>query len=204
MNRMEISPWLMEKIQIGETVLFLGAGAARGAKSPSGATALTGFELRDRLSDKFLGGKLKEKSLVQVADYAKYDAGLSEVQSFIGSLFMDLEPADFHLLIPTFRWLAIITTNYDLVIEKAYERCSARLQTPARIIRDGDNFGRKNQRSKCSTISEAARMHSNSWGRKASANPRQRRICKVQVQPCQSIWPFGRVGQRIPHNLLRL
>ena len=31
-----LSPWLIEKIQSGEAILFLGAGASKGAKDSSG------------------------------------------------------------------------------------------------------------------------------------------------------------------------
>jgi hypothetical protein len=96
--------------------------------------------LRDAISDQFLGGEEKQKSLVQVADYAKHEAGLPEVQQFIKKKFFPLYPSDFHKLIPTFRWHSIFTTNYDLVIERAYASCSSRMQELAPIIRDGDNF----------------------------------------------------------------
>ena len=50
-----------------------------------------------------------------VADYARHEASLGKVQALIRSIFLELKPADFHLKIPTFRWRAIVTTNYDLV-----------------------------------------------------------------------------------------
>ena len=37
---------------------------------------------------------------------------------FIKDYFEDIEPSDFHKLIPTFTWRALFTTNYDLLIEK--------------------------------------------------------------------------------------
>jgi hypothetical protein len=51
-----LSPWALEKIQRGEAILFLGAGATKGAKGHDGKTALSGKELKDKLCDKFLGG----------------------------------------------------------------------------------------------------------------------------------------------------
>jgi tetratricopeptide (TPR) repeat protein len=132
--------WIVDKIQSGDAVLFLGAGAIKGAVGRNGSSALSANELKDKLSDRFLSGKQKDKSLVQVADYAKYESSIPEVQCFIKSLFEELEPADFHFIIPTFRWRAIITTNYDLVIERTYDKSRDRLQNLAVIIRDGDKF----------------------------------------------------------------
>jgi len=143
MSTINISPWLKEKIQSGEVILFLGAGATIGAKKSDGSKALTGNELRDAISDKFLGGRKKDWPLNRVADYAKNQAGLSEVQHLIKELFDDLIPSDFHKLITRFRWFSIVTTNYDLVIEKAYELEVEKLQNIAALVSDGDNFSAK-------------------------------------------------------------
>lgn len=53
-------------------------------------------------------------------------------------LFGPLQPAYFHLLIPLFRWFSIVTTNFDLVVERAYFQSLAGLQTLSPIIQDGD------------------------------------------------------------------
>src|ERR1039458_4235879 len=45
---------------------------------------------------------------------------------------MPFEPADFHLFIPQFRWRAIATTNFDLIVERAYASASTRLQNPVK------------------------------------------------------------------------
>ncbi|MDL1985673.1 MAG: hypothetical protein LWX54_16090, partial [Deltaproteobacteria bacterium] len=66
-----LSDWLIEKIQNGEAILFLGAGATIGAASTKSGKAVNGNELRDLISDKFLGGKKKDWPLSRVADYAK-------------------------------------------------------------------------------------------------------------------------------------
>ena len=135
-----IKPWILEKIAQGKAVLFLGAGASFGSKGDKGELPFSGFSLRDALADQFLGGEEKHKALVQVADYAKHEAGLLEVQQFIKKKFYPLKPADFHKIIPTFRWHSIFTTNYDLILERAYSDCKNRQQELAPIIRDGDNF----------------------------------------------------------------
>lgn len=139
----KLSDWIVEKISKGEVILFLGAGATKGAIGPNGEQALSGDELKVRLSDAFLGGKKKDRPLTEVADYAKNDSSLIEVQKLVGRLFEPLRPATFHSLIPAFRWHAIVTTNYDLVVERAYELSSAPLQRLSKIIRDGDDFFEK-------------------------------------------------------------
>jgi len=136
----EVSSWMIDKITKGDAILFLGAGAAYGALDKNQKASISGNELRDRLSDKFLGGKEKSKALVQIADYAKSEANIKEVQSFIKKQFQNLQPALFHKLIPTFRWHAIFTTNYDLIIERAYDQVTERVQTLSPIIRDGSQF----------------------------------------------------------------
>jgi tetratricopeptide (TPR) repeat protein/cold shock CspA family protein len=135
-----LSPVLLENIQRGEAILFLGAGASYGAVGAKGEKAPSGPELRDFLSDRFLGGQLKNKPLSQVAELAKNEASLPKVQEAIRDLFLPLNPADFHLLIPRFRWHAIVTTNFDLVVERAYDKCDGRQQALAPIFSDGDNF----------------------------------------------------------------
>ena len=133
-----LTPWLLDQIRDGNAILFLGAGATLGAVGPNDERPLDGMQLRDRLSDRFLGGGLKDRTLSEVAEYAKNESSLREVQRYIYELFEPLAPAPHHLLIPSFRWHAIITTNYDFLVERAYEKATPPLQNPIRISRDGD------------------------------------------------------------------
>ena len=135
-----LSPWLLDKLQNGDCILFLGAGAAMGSLGPNGEKPLSGEKLRDLLCDKFLGGKYKDKSLPRVAEFAKYESSIPDVQNCIRAAFHPLQPASFHKAIPLFRWFAIVTTNYDLIVERAYESVVKRQQQLRPIIRDGDNF----------------------------------------------------------------
>lgn len=139
-NAPVLTPWLVERVRNGEAILFLGAGASYGSAGPKGEKPVNGEQLRNLLSDKFLGGSYKDKPLATVAEYAKNESNLPDVQAYIKTLFWPLEPAPFHQLIPQFRWFAIVTTNYDMVVERAYERATNRLQHLRPIIRDGDDF----------------------------------------------------------------
>ncbi|MEX0827601.1 MAG: SIR2 family protein, partial [Haliea sp.] len=143
MKNIKLTPWLLKAIQNGEAIMFLGAGSTIGARRQDGKSPSNASQLRDLLSDTFLGGKRKEWPLDRVADYAKNISNLGAVQSFIREQFEDLKPAPFHYLIPKFRWFAIVTTNYDLVLERTYEKAAHKLQNLAPIIRDGDNFSQK-------------------------------------------------------------
>jgi len=143
MDQEFLSDWLIEKIQNGEAILFLGAGGTVGVASPEGRETVNGNQLRDLISDRFLGGKKKDWPLSRVADYAKSQSSMVEVQAFVGELFEPLLPAAFHELIPLFRWHAIVTTYYDLVMERAYGNQKQRLQTLCPVISDGDEFSKK-------------------------------------------------------------
>ena len=101
MTDISLSPWLAQMIQKGDAILFLGAGASMGAVRPDGKTPLSGLGLRDALADAFLGGQKKDWPLDRVADYAKSLSSFGKVQTFVKEQFEDLQPADFHYLIPT-------------------------------------------------------------------------------------------------------
>lgn len=139
-NLVDIPATLIDAIKEQRAILFLGAGASQNAKHPAGEQMPEGDDLRALICDKYLGGKLKQKPLPAVAAMAASEAGLSEFQSYIRELFLPFEPADFHLLIPKFRWRAIVTTNFDLVIEKTYEHAQTPLQNLVKTVKDGDNF----------------------------------------------------------------
>ena len=133
----KLTPWLLEAIQNGEAILFLGAGSTIGARRYDGTSPPNGLQLRDLLSDKFLAGKRKDWPLARVADYAKNVSSLAAVQSFIRQQFEDLQPASFHYLIPKFRWFAVVTTNFDLVLERTYEKASINFRILPLLLRDG-------------------------------------------------------------------
>ena len=120
---------LKETIKNGKAVLCLGAGASIGAKDSSNNDILSGNDLRDALCNKFLGGKYKDRNLEQVAGFASSATSQSEVEQFVKETLEKFEPADFHLIIPTFRWKSIYTTNYDLIIEKAYKKQPKKAQS---------------------------------------------------------------------------
>jgi hypothetical protein len=133
----ELPPALVTAVSEQRAVLFLGAGASRDAFHPRREDIPTGPELRDRLCDHFLAGKLKHRGLSEVAELAANETSLDEVQLFVAEILKDFRAAEFHKLIPTFRWHAIITTNLDLVIQNAYEQTRDRLQQLIPFFKNG-------------------------------------------------------------------
>ena len=129
---MEIPDFLKTQVREGKVVLVFGAGASTGAVSSTGATPPVGAALGKLLSDRFLGGKFGSAPLSQISEYAISESSLIDVQEFIRGVFEDFEPAPFHRLVPRFRWHGLATTNYDRIVEKAYQAEKNRLQTLTR------------------------------------------------------------------------
>ena len=136
-----LTPVLLDRIRDGQAILFLGAAATYGATKADGSAPLSAQELSDALADRFLGGALKERDLAEVAEYSKSESSLQDVQSFIAGQYSNLRPASFHAIIPTFRWHAIVTTNFDRIVEESYRLAEQPLQRPIPIVKNGDIDG---------------------------------------------------------------
>jgi len=136
---MTIPGQLIDKVKQGKVILFLGSGALYGATLPGKGIPL-GNDLRDILCDRFLNDSFKSSDLAHVAAMAISQTCLFDVQDFIKDYFAELEPADFHKQIPKFKWRALFTTNYDLLIENCYKGVSDSLQDLCVILNNEDNF----------------------------------------------------------------
>ncbi|KKN86489.1 hypothetical protein LCGC14_0268880 [marine sediment metagenome] len=90
------------------------------ARGGRGEKPLSATDLRDRLAIDFLGKQFVDSDLMSVADMAIEMAGPHVVFERIRSLLSPLLPTPAHLLLPTFRWRALVTTNYDDLIERSY------------------------------------------------------------------------------------
>ena len=134
---------LLDAVREGRAFLFLGSGASAGAIHPKSANSLSGSDLAERLAEKFLGVEFKDRSLQQIAELAISETNLLVVQEYISSLFRDFSPADFHKLIPRFVWIGIATTNYDLLVERAYDSVTNALQHLVVIKKDGERIEEK-------------------------------------------------------------
>ncbi len=137
---MDIPSYLEAQIQDGKVVLFLGAGASRDASDKNGNPPPTGAQLASLLSKKFLGGKYSDYPLHQVGEYAISESDLVSVQEYIRGLFEGLEPSASYKLMCKFIWSGIATTNYDRLVERAYEITPGALQVPIPFIENGDRI----------------------------------------------------------------
>lgn len=140
---MEIPHALKQAVREGKVVLFLGAGSSIGAFAADGSKPPQGDMLARMLSERFLGGEDSDQSLSVVSEYAISETDLITVQQYLRDIFDKFQPADFHLLLPTFRWTAIGTTNYDLIIERAYAACHAAAQDLVLFLRNSDRIESK-------------------------------------------------------------
>jgi hypothetical protein len=140
---MDLAENLIRQVRQGRAVLFLGAGGTKGARTPDGTEPPLGNELRDRIARRFLTGKYSSESLAWVTELAISATDLFEVQDFIADQFRDLNPAEFHLLIPTFRWRGIATTNYDRVLETAYSSSDEPVQKVVPFLSNEDRVDEK-------------------------------------------------------------
>lgn len=141
----DIPPVLVQTIRDQKGILFLGAGASFGARHPDGRKVPSGNGLRDLICDQFFGGSLKDRTLLAVSAMALNEAGFLDFQRFIRDVFEKFEPTDYHCLIPTFRWRAIATTNFDLILERAYVQQSGGVQNLVKTVKDGDGFDNRMQ-----------------------------------------------------------
>jgi hypothetical protein len=137
---LSLHPNLVDAVRRQSAILFLGAGASYEAMHPAGAKIPSGEKLRDLICDKFLNGSLKNKTLSAVADVAVNEASSIAFNKFIRDTFIDFGPADFHRLLPTFRWHAIVSTNFDLVVERAYDAVGKRLQSLVTFTKNGQGI----------------------------------------------------------------
>ncbi len=135
---MEIPPYLLNQVNAGNVVLLLGAGASLGAKNSQGDSIPSTQKLARKIADKFLGGSHGDDALQIVSELAISESDLMTVQEFIRDLYCDFHPAKFHQLLATFRWYGLATTNFDLIIERAYEACDKRRQELVTMFKNGD------------------------------------------------------------------
>ena len=119
---------LIEQIKSKNTILFLGSGASIGATTATGEKILSTQQLADAIANKYLGESYLGKQLNYVSELAINESSLFDFQSFVHDIFVQYNPADFHKKIPLFPWNNIFTTNYDLIIERAYQTSTDRVQ----------------------------------------------------------------------------
>ncbi len=133
---LSLPPGLIEAVRNKRVVLFLGAGASMEARGPKGEKPPSAAALRDDIATHFLGRPLPDHDLMSVADMAIETAGQSVVFERIKNSLDPLLPSAAHKLLPSFRWRAIATTNYDMLLEKAYGSAKSPLQNAVTVVKN--------------------------------------------------------------------
>jgi cold shock CspA family protein len=142
---MELPDIVVSLVRSGQVVLFLGTGVTFGSLIPNRGKIPSGNSLRDTLSERFLGGQYSQESLQWVTELAISETDLGTVQDFMADQFRGIQPANFHLILPTFKWRGIVTTNFDRLVETAYEKSCNRVQELVPLISNNDRIDEKLQ-----------------------------------------------------------
>ncbi len=111
------------EIKKGRAVLFLGAGASMPAGGPSTA------ELVQLLKDNFHRCSNSSDDLLdlcqEIVDTPGYD--LQQLEEVVTKRLATCKATDEHKLIPNYPWSTIFTTNYDDLVEQAYNNMNMTL-----------------------------------------------------------------------------
>lgn len=137
---LELPRTLLDAVREQRAILFLGAGASADAVSASGAKMPNGQQLANEIARRFLNDRYLKHDLMAVSEIAISEHGMPVVYSFLRDFLSQFAPTATHTKLAAFRWKAIATTNYDLLIERAYQTAPERLQDLIQIVKDDDPF----------------------------------------------------------------
>lgn len=106
-----------QKIKDRECVLFLGAGCSLASSAPSGKTL---FKV---VVKQFVGKSGLATDLTKAFDIAcgPDERNRRDVEAFLWDIFHTRKPNKGHEIMRQFKWPAIFTTNYDTLVENAFE-----------------------------------------------------------------------------------
>lgn len=121
---------LRRALEAGECVLFVGAGIGAYTRDKQGNIAPDAQQLAHRLAMRFKVDIADDFDLSKIAELVEIRNGRKELETFLKDQLSNLEPDSVLQWIPTVRWKAIFTTNYDYAIERAYEVTSKPAQKP--------------------------------------------------------------------------
>jgi tetratricopeptide (TPR) repeat protein len=128
---------MLRKVKAGKVVLFLGAGAS------CAAGGLKGEELAVCIQREFLEEPLETNDLIGTCTTVLDKPGVdrTDVEDFIRKK-LDLQPTDAHIALAHNHWQAILTTNYDDLVESAYRNTPDRVQRCEPVF-SFDDFSRR-------------------------------------------------------------
>lgn len=141
----ELPPGLVQAVQNKRVVMFLGAGASMEARGPNNTRPPSGAALRESLARTFFNDPMNSHDLMSVADMAISIHGQSIVFEHIRKLIDPFLPSQAHLLLPRFHWRMLATTNYDLLVERAYASAPNSVQSVVPFIKNSEPVEEKEQ-----------------------------------------------------------
>jgi len=139
---MPIPNVLIDACLSGRCILFVGSGASRQADAPSWERLLQ--DIASRFCPQYV--ERVEKYFARndpwgAADLVCSAAPAPELNTYVRNRLERLEPSPAHKLLTKLPWAAIYTTNYDLLLEKAYEiDAGERAQTPVPVYQFSTDF----------------------------------------------------------------
>lgn len=122
-----LDPFFIAQVRDRRCVLFAGAGLSAAAGFPSWAQLLQGVaaSARQQLPDLKTAGLdalVAEGKLLEAAAYLRDTMGAAGFHAALGEQLQkkDVAPSALHQLIARFQFRAIVTTNFDPLIERAF------------------------------------------------------------------------------------
>ncbi|MGG4399800.1 SIR2 family protein [Paenibacillus amylolyticus] len=127
---------LKQALENGSCVLFIGAGLGYHMYDTNGNPIPDATKLAELLGDKFNVPSDGKHDLMKISQYVEViKKGRTELVSFIQECLVDATPDQYMMWIPTIKWRAIFTTNYDSTIQQAYNLHEAPRQEYVTITR---------------------------------------------------------------------
>lgn len=121
---------LTKRIIPDNTVLFFGAGSSRPSGAPSVDTIIQKFSSDFNIES-------EGYSLSEIASIIEHNHSRGQMIRSLRSLFKNKSPTGSLLNLPLYNWKNIYTTNYDDLIEQAYEKKDKNLS----VISSNFDFG---------------------------------------------------------------
>lgn len=124
---------LRNALEAGTAVLFVGSGIGGNAQDPQGHLGPTGSALAEEIATAFGIEYAGQADLAQIAQIVELRKGRRELYAFLSGRLAELEPDEDVKWLFSLTWKAIFTTNYDRIIERAYELLPNPTQQPVAI-----------------------------------------------------------------------
>ncbi len=132
------------KIKEGNTILFLGAGASVTEKKYLSKEIIQFYEQK-------IGVELNEPNITKWVDILSEmpDFRRSDLDVFVTNLLQKLVVTPSHKILASLPWREIITTNYDLLVERAYDALiqESNNQYELKVIRNHKEYNYRNSNS---------------------------------------------------------